>query len=150
MADDAHTEALSEEIQPTEDAQPDDLTVQSDAEQPELPDPDAETASAEVEAAAGAEAEPAQEAEAGDEPESRLMLENTQDAPERADYQPLFMAPQPIRVAYEPDDDDDDDDDDDSDDSTSDSDDDQSDRPSGRRRRAGPSPSSRRPHGNCR
>ena len=37
------------------------------------------------------------------------MLETAQDAPERADYQPLFMAPQPIRVEYDSHDDDDDD-----------------------------------------
>ena len=32
------------------------------------------------------------------------MLETAQDAPARADYQPLFMAPQPIRVEYDSDD----------------------------------------------
>ena len=33
----------------------------------------------------------------GDEPESRLILE-TAPEPERADYLPLFMAPQPVQV----------------------------------------------------
>ena len=84
MADDAHTEALSEETQPAEDAQPDDLTVQSDADQPELPDPSAETASVILDAVAQPEAEPAQESADGDEPESRLMLETTQDAVHKA------------------------------------------------------------------
>jgi ribonuclease E len=137
VADDAYTEALSEETQPAEDAQPETLTVHSPADQPQESDTDigAETASAEVEVEA-----PSASAD-GDEPESRLMLETAaQDVPERADYLPLFVAPQPIRVAYESvddDDDDDDDSDDDGDDSGSDSDDEQSDRPSGRRRRRG-------------
>ena len=58
------------------------------------------------------------------------MLETAaQDGPERADYLPLFVAPQPVQVDYDSDDDDDDDDDDDS---GPDSDDDeQADRPSG-------------------
>ncbi len=50
-----------------------------------------------------------------DEPESRLMLETAApDVPERAEYMPLFVAPQPVRFEYhDPDDDDDDEDDDD-------------------------------------
>ncbi len=109
MADDAHTEAQSEETQPAEDAQPETLRVQAQAEQPDEPDPGigAQAASAEV------EARPSSAEVDGDEPESRLMLETVQDAPERADYQPLFMAPQPIqgRVRLTHDDDDDEDDD---------------------------------------
>ena len=102
--------------------QPDDEPGPDAEVVPASPDADAQTASTD----AGTDA---------DEPESRLMLETgAQDTPERADYLPLFVAPQPIRVEYEADDDDDDDD---SDDSGSDSDDDQSDRPSGRRRRRG-------------
>ncbi len=69
----------------------------------------------------------------GDEPESRLILETVPE-PERADYLPLFVAPQPVQFAAA---DDDDDDDDDSDDGGPDSDDDQADRPAGRRRRRG-------------
>jgi len=71
----------------------------------------------------------------GDEPESRLILE-TAPEPERADYLPLFVAPQPVQFAYDADDDDDDDDDDDSD-GGPDADEDQGERPAGRRRRRG-------------
>ena len=39
MADDAHTQAQSEETQPAEDGQPDTLNVQAPAEQPDEPDP---------------------------------------------------------------------------------------------------------------
>lgn len=148
MADDAQTEALSEETQPAEDVQPEELNVEPQAEQPEeaVPDPGPETSTADAgespseEAPADsddsdADGEPEASTD-GDEPESRLMLEGSAPAaPERADYQPLFMAPQPIRVDY--DSDDEDDDEDDSDDSGPDSDDDQADRPSGRRRRRG-------------
>ena len=68
-----------------------------------------------------------------EEPESRLILETTT---ERADYLPLFVAPQPVR--FEPvDDDDEDDDDEDEDDDTADSDEDQGERPAARRRRRG-------------
>jgi ribonuclease E len=68
----------------------------------------------------------------GDEPESRLILE-TAPEPERADYLPLFVAPQPVQFAYDADDDDVDD----SDDGGPDSDEDQGERPAGRRRRRG-------------
>jgi ribonuclease E len=81
----------------------------------------------------------------GDEPESRLILETANIPPareahtERADYLPLFVAPQPVR--FEPDDTDDDEDDDfesSSDvDVDSDVDEDQTDRPAARRRRRG-------------
>nr|WP_225951987.1 Rne/Rng family ribonuclease [Mycobacterium sp. OAS707] len=67
-----------------------------------------------------------------DEPESRLILE-TAPEPERADYLPLFMAPQPVQLEYDPDSDEDDEDDD----GGPDSDDDQEERPAGRRRRRG-------------
>ena len=39
MADDAHTQAQSEETQPAEDGQPETLNVQAPAEQPDEPDP---------------------------------------------------------------------------------------------------------------
>ncbi|GAT07227.1 Rne/Rng family ribonuclease [Mycolicibacterium novocastrense] len=83
-------------------------------------------------------AQPADAAEPsnGDEPESRLILETPEEAPERAEYMPLFVAPQPVRFEYDDDDDDDDNDDDDDDDGQ-DGEDDQSERPSGRRRRRG-------------
>jgi ribonuclease E len=136
VADDAQTEALSEETQPAEDVQPEELTVAVQAQQPEesVPDAGPETSTV-AEAESEADEEPSAGAD-GDEPESRLMLEATAPAaPERADYQPLFMAPQPIRIDYDTDDEDDDEDD--TDDSGPDSDDEQADRPSGRRRRRG-------------
>ena len=114
MADDAPTEDLSEETQPTE-AQPDGLTAVSE-------DPDATRR--------GAGDQPAAENVDGAEPESRLILETTV---ERAEYMPLFVAPQPVEADAEPDDDYDDSDD--SDDGGPDSDEDQADRPSRRRRR---------------
>ena len=114
MADDAPTEDLSEETQPTE-AQPDGLTAVS--EDPSGP-------------ADGAGDQPAAENVDGAEPESRLILENTV---EPAEYMPLFVAPQPVEADAEPDEDYDDSDD--SDDGGPDSDEDQADRPSRRRRR---------------
>ncbi|MBV9353287.1 MAG: ribonuclease E/G [Mycobacterium sp.] len=63
-----------------------------------------------------------------EEPESRLMLETT----ERAEYLPLFVAPQPIHTDEDSDDSDDSDDFDDSD-----TDEEQAERPAGRRRRRG-------------
>ncbi|WP_409437028.1 Rne/Rng family ribonuclease [Mycobacterium sp. SMC-14] len=82
--------------------------------------------------------------EVPDEPESRLLLET---APEpvaaRADYMPLFVAPQPVaferpvpRVA-DAEDDDDDDDDLGGSDADADADDENGDRPANRRRRRG-------------
>ncbi|MBP2451251.1 Rne/Rng family ribonuclease [Mycolicibacterium lutetiense] len=83
----------------------------------------------------------------GDEPESRLILETAnipaarESHTERADYLPLFVAPQPVSfvpVLVEDDDDDEDDTDTDDDaDADSDTDDDQADRPAARRRRRG-------------
>ncbi|MDT5208826.1 MAG: ribonuclease, partial [Mycobacterium sp.] len=70
----------------------------------------------------------------GDEPESRLILE-TAPEPERADYLPLFVAPQPVQAEYDATDTDDEDEDDD--DGGPDSDEDQGDRPAARRRRRG-------------
>lgn len=80
----------------------------------------------------------------GDEPESRLILE-TANIPtareahtERADYLPLFVAPQPVSfVQVHVDEDDDEEDDDDTTDTDSDGDDEQADRPAARRRRRG-------------
>jgi ribonuclease E len=69
-----------------------------------------------------------------DEPESRLILE-TASEPERADYLPLFMAPQPVQLDYDSDADSDEEDEDD--DGGPDSDDDQGERPAARRRRRG-------------
>jgi ribonuclease E len=68
----------------------------------------------------------------GDEPESRLILE-TAPEPGRADYLPLFVAPQPVQFDYDADDDDEDD----GDDGGADADEDQGERPTGRRRRRG-------------
>ena len=70
----------------------------------------------------------------GDEPESRLILE-TAPEPERADYLPLFVAPQPVQAEYDAADTDGEDEDDD--DGEPDSDEDQGDRPAARRRRRG-------------
>ncbi|MCV7362072.1 Rne/Rng family ribonuclease [Mycolicibacterium neworleansense] len=83
----------------------------------------------------------------GDEPESRLILE-TANIPtareahtERADYLPLFVAPQPVSfVPVHVDEDDDDEDDTDADtdtDADAETDDEQADRPAARRRRRG-------------
>ncbi|MDA2890104.1 translation initiation factor IF-2 N-terminal domain-containing protein [Mycolicibacterium sp. BiH015] len=84
--------------------------------------------------------EPAEEDAAEEEPESRLILEapSSPAAAEPADYLPLFVAPQPVRLD-EPDADSDDDDADDSDDADAEaeSDDDQSGRPAAKRRRRG-------------
>ena len=110
MADDAPTQDLSEETEPSED-QPEQL-IEVLADSPE------------DEAAGDDEPD-------GDEPESRLILE-TAPEPERADYLPLFVAPQPVQFDYA-----DDDEDDDSDDGGPDSDEDQGERPAGRRRRRG-------------
>ncbi|BCI54165.1 ribonuclease E [Mycolicibacterium litorale] len=70
-----------------------------------------------------------------EEPESRLILET---APvERADYLPLFVAPQPVRRFEPVDEDDEEDEDDETGDSGESDDDDQSERPAARRRRRG-------------
>ncbi len=70
------------------------------------------------------------------EPESRLILETT--TVERAEYLPLFVAPQPIAQVQTTDDTDDTDEADDSEDfDDSDNDDDQAERPANRRRRRG-------------
>ena len=118
MADDAPTQDHSEETQPSED-QPQALTP---AEADVLADPFAVGAPFSHVAA--------------EEPESRLILE-TAPEPERAEYLPLFVAPQPVQfaaaaVADDEDDDEDDDDEDDGPDS-----DDTGDRPAARRRRRG-------------
>lgn len=106
----------------------------------------AETAETQVEPAA--DDEQVSEADAGlvgDEPESRLILE-TANIPaareahtERADYLPLFVAPQPVSfVPVRVEEDDDDEDDTDADlDTDADTDDEQADRPAARRRRRG-------------
>jgi len=73
---------------------------------------------------------------AAEEPESRLILE-TAPEPERADYLPLFVAPQPVQFAAAAAADADDDDEDEDDDDGPDSDDDSGDRPAARRRRRG-------------
>jgi ribonuclease E len=111
----AHTEDLSEETEPGED------------QQVTLIDTAAESADDAQESAQP----PAEVAE--EEPESRLILDNAPE-PDRADYLPLFMAPQPVELDYGPDPDEDDDEDDDG---GSDADDDQDERPAGRRRRRG-------------
>ncbi len=131
MADDAPTQDLSEETQPGEDQreQLSDTPAASPAE-PEVADqPPAEQSSpAEIDGddLDGDDLD-------GDEPESRLILE-TAPEPERADYLPLFVAPQPVQFDYGTEDEDEDED---SDDGGPDSDEDQGDRPAARRRRRG-------------
>lgn len=100
----------------------------------------------------GSDARPAADAQSeadavlvGDEPESRLILETANIPParephsERADYLPLFVAPQPVSFVQVHVDQDDDDDEDDGDtgDADSETDDEQADRPAARRRRRG-------------
>ncbi|MGZ6778731.1 MAG: ribonuclease E/G, partial [Mycobacterium sp.] len=114
MADDAPTQDISEETQEPE-AQPDGLTVAGE-------DPDGSAESVEDQPTHGAE---------GAEPEARLIIETTETIVERAEYMPLFVAPQPVEFEPELDDEDDDDDSDDG----SDFDEDQAERPSRRRRR---------------
>ncbi|MBS1695885.1 MAG: Rne/Rng family ribonuclease [Actinobacteria bacterium] len=74
-----------------------------------------------------------------DEPESRLILETP--APvrtaERADYLPLFVAPQPIPFDTDDEDEDDDEDDDEGDEGALDTDEESGERPAARRRRRG-------------
>jgi ribonuclease E len=164
VADDAHTEDLSDETQREED-QPERLRIHSLARVlgttskrviDALTELDGRPRSAhstvghdelervrEALANSPDEPEPADSGVDGDEPESRLILETASQADtERAEYLPLFVAPQPIQ--YKPvvgdvgdvgDVDDDDDDDDEED--VSDSDDDQAERPAARRRRRG-------------
>ena len=116
MADDAPTQDLSEETQPPE-AQPDGLTVVAE-------DP---AASAEDDSD-----QPQPEGVDGAEPESRLILETSpQTGLERAEYMPLFVAPQAVEVDSA----DTEDDFDDTDDGGPDSDEEQAERPSRRRRR---------------
>ena len=155
MADDAPTQDLSDETQPSED-QPEKLRVHSLARvlgttskrvldalteldgRPRGPQSTVEEDEAERVREALANSpdgeeggdEPSAADVDGDEPESRLILE-TAPEPERADYLPLFVAPQPVQFDV------DDDDDDDSDDAGPDSDDDQDERPAARRRRRG-------------
>ncbi|MBP1821922.1 ribonuclease E/G [Mycobacterium sp. OAE908] len=141
MAEDAPTQDLSEETQPGED-QPQALTdppAEHHAEEARADDVSGESPeSADAEASAdsdesdGSTALEGAEDSSEDEPESRLILEKAPE-PERADYLPLFMAPQPVQLEYDPDSDEDDEDDD----GGPDSDDDQEERPAGRRRRRG-------------
>jgi len=158
VADDAPTQDLSEETQPSED-QPEKLRVHSLARvlgttskrvldaltaldgkprgpQSAVGEDEAERVREALADSPGEEdggdESSAAEGE-GDEPESRLILE-TAPEPERADYLPLFVAPQPVQFAYDADDEDDDDDDGDG---GPDSDEDQGERPTGRRRRRG-------------
>jgi ribonuclease E len=111
VADDAPTQDQSEETQPGEDL-PETLTAAEEdgADEPAAADVD------------------------GDEPESRVILETAPEL-ERADYLPLFVAPQPVQAEYDAADTDDEDED--GDDGEPDSDEDQGDRPAARRRRRG-------------
>jgi ribonuclease E len=127
VAEDAHTQDLSEDSQPGQD-------------------PPAQALSEEALAPAAASSEVADDvAIEGDEPESRLLVEipaPAQASAAPAGYLPLFVAPQPVSFqqpvpARPVDDDDEDDDEDDTDDDSDDSDDDQGDRPAARRRRRG-------------
>ncbi|OBF30870.1 ribonuclease [Mycobacterium sp. ACS1612] len=111
----ADTDELSDEIQTGED------------QQVTLIDAPAETADDTAD-----DAEPPAEVAEEEEPESRLILDHAPE-PERADYLPLFMAPQPVELDYDSDADEDDEDDD----GGADADDDQGERPAGRRRRRG-------------
>ncbi|WP_018599243.1 Rne/Rng family ribonuclease [Mycobacterium sp. 155] len=112
--------------------------------EPEPSEPELEPAAAEPEPESEPEPALVESVVVGDEPESRLILETANIPPareahtERADYLPLFVAPQPI--VFEPVDTDDDDDDFDTSsdsDADGDSDEDQADRPTARRRRRG-------------
>ncbi|OBB71665.1 Rne/Rng family ribonuclease [Mycobacterium sp. 852014-52144_SCH5372336] len=165
MAEDAPTEDLSEDTREAQDSQPESLRVDSlaqvlgttservlealtaldgrprTAESP-LGEDEAQRVREALADAADAPQTPepadASEPTNGDEPESRTILETpAEEAPQRAEYMPLFVAPQPVRFEYDADADDDDDDTDDDDDDGQDSEDDQSERPSGRRRRRG-------------
>jgi ribonuclease E len=118
VADDAPTEDLSEETQQAEDSQQETLTQEPHADRSHEPAAQPESV--------------VDVSDDGDEPESRLLVE-TAPQQERADYLPLFVAPQPVTFD---DADDDDDEDDDSDDGP-DVDDEQSERPAARRRRRG-------------
>jgi ribonuclease E len=127
VADDAPTQDLSEETQHAEDSpqaqedpQPDQLSLDSPADGPGGSD-------AEDEADASAD---------GDEPEARLIVE-TAAPTERADYLPLFVAPQPVKFEYDSDDSDDSDDEDEDDEGGPDADDETAERPAARRRRRG-------------
>lgn len=90
-----------------------------------------------------AQAETAEAVLVGDEPESRLILETANIPParephaERADYLPLFVAPQPVSFAPVRIDEEDEDDDDTGGDGDGEVDDEQADRPAARRRRRG-------------
>ena len=109
------------------------------------PEPEAvapQAAPAEPQAAPAAEDHPEPEADSAPEgePESRLILETPAAADtEPADYLPLFVAPQPVRLdePTDADEDSDDDSDDDEDDTETDADEEQSGRPSAKRRRRG-------------
>jgi ribonuclease E len=157
VADDAHTEDLSVETQHEEDLQPERLRVHALARVlgttskrvlDALAELDGRARSAHStvdkdeaarvrEALADTPAEPDAGSPDGEEPESRLILETASPTgTERADYLPLFMAPQPIESDSGPDSGDDEEDDE-TDDGGPDSDDDQAERPSGRRRRRG-------------
>lgn len=117
-------------------------TVQTSDEAPESETPvDAPLAETESETSTESTSEAVL---VGDEPESRLILETANIPPareshtERADYLPLFVAPQPI--SFEPvavEDDEEDDDNGSDSESDSESDDEQADRPAARRRRRG-------------
>jgi ribonuclease E len=137
VADDAPTQDdLSEETQLSE-AQPDQLReVVADSADRTADEPTADDETGEAtgdEPTTDGPSDDDVDDVDGDEPESRLILETPE--PEPADYLPLFVAPQPVRFDYEPDDDDDEDDD--SDDGSADSDDDQGERPAAKRRRRG-------------
>ncbi|WP_029112792.1 Rne/Rng family ribonuclease [Mycobacterium sp. URHB0044] len=127
MAEDAHTQDLSEDTQPGQDPPAQALDEQA-------PSPHAAPF---IGAAVSSD-----DVVEDDEPESRLMLETPAPATASpAGYLPLFVAPQPVAFVppqLESDDDDEDEDDDaDDDDDSGDTDDEQGDRPAARRRRRG-------------
>jgi len=123
VADDAPTQDLSEETHPSE-GQPEQLS-EAPADGPDEP----------KSAGQPSVDEDSSDDVDGDEPESRLILE-TAPEPERADYLPLFMAPQPVQPEYEADAEADDEDEDEDEDGP-DTDDDQTERPAAKRRRRG-------------
>ncbi|GFG50981.1 ribonuclease E/G [Mycolicibacterium agri] len=130
MADDAATEDKSEDTQQQE-APPEGLTVLA-----EEPGEAAVLAGDDQpgEAAVPADDDQPGEDQAGVEPDARLIVETsqTETVVERAEYMPLFVAPQP--VAFDADTDSDDDYDD-ADDGGPETEEDQAERPSRRRRR---------------
>lgn len=142
----AATEETAAEETATEETATEAATEQAEVAQPEPVQVEAVTVTVTESVGPQPAAEAQSDADAvlvGDEPESRLILETANIPParephaERADYLPLFVAPQPVSFVQVHVDEDDDDEDDDGDTSDSETDDEQADRPAARRRRRG-------------